>query len=90
MNNKRNQFRSLGRDLFYDLECTCPSSLFIGTEVEHIMKHDIKLTGYADNYFFDTVNAEPRFGKCKCGRKFTYQWFRDGVVAYFLDEQEDN
>jgi len=81
---KRNKFKALGRDLFFDLKCTCPSKLFIGTSIEDLMKHRITLTGYNDNNFFDTVNAEPRKSICKCGREFTYQWFRDGVEAAFL------
>lgn len=87
---KREGFRALGRDLYYDLKCTCPNRLFIGTDIEHIMKQNVTLTGYADNYFFDTVNAEPRIGKCGgCQREFQYQWFRDGVEAFFLDQEED-
>ena len=81
---KRKKFRALGNDLYFDLECTCPNSLFIGTDIEGIMKHRIKLTGYNDANFFDNVNAEPRKGKCKCGREFVYQWFRNGVEAEFI------
>lgn len=69
-----------GNDLAVDFQCTCPSDLFKGTEIEHLMKHRINLYGYNDNYFYNTVNAEPREFKCKCGKHYTQQWFSDGFV----------
>ena len=62
----REQFRNPGgRDLYFDFRCAC--------------SHKIRLTGYADNYFFDVVNAKPNKIKCKCERNHEVQWFRDGV-----------
>jgi len=85
----KQQFRALSRDLFFDLECTCPNKLFIGTSIEKLMNHKVTLTGYADDNFFDTVNAKPRKTKCKCGRELTYQWFRDGIIATW-DKEANN
>lgn len=84
----RKPFRSLGRDLYFDLSCTCTNPLFEGTSVADIMTHSVKLVGYADDNFFDNVNAAPRIGRCKCGREFRYQWFRDGVEAVFHSARE--
>jgi hypothetical protein len=74
----RTQFDSLGRDLFAEIgECDCiafPDSVSLAH-----FKKKVWLTGYADDYFFDQVNAEPREIKCKCGAEFIYQWRRDGV-----------
>lgn len=72
-----NQIR--GNDLSVDFECVCPSETFKGTPIEHLMKQRIYLTGYNDDYFFNTVNAEPRSFKCKCGKEYTQQWFRNGT-----------
>lgn len=69
-----------GRDIYADkVECSCPNPLFKGTNVEYLMKTNIRLSGYADDYFFDTVNKEPREAACDCGRKFKYQWLRSHV-----------
>jgi hypothetical protein len=79
----RQSFRALGRDLYFDLKCTCSyrtDNLYFA----NLLKHTIKLSGYADDNFFDRVNAEPLEGTCKCGRKYRVQWFRDGVEAAFL------
>lgn len=81
----KKQFEALGRDLFFKTKCECPSELFKGTDIEHIMTHTLTVTGYADSHFFDTVNKEPREGNCKCGRKYKYQWFRDGVDFEWLE-----
>jgi len=78
-------FESHGRDLYAKLRCTCPNKLFIGKDIEHLMKHDVRLVGYADDNFFDRVNAAPQERACKCGRRYTVQWFRDGVDARFID-----
>lgn len=59
-------FEAIGRDLFFDLECKkCH-----GTR---------KLTGYADDYFFDVVNGNFRSIECECGAKIYYKWCRDGI-----------
>ena len=69
--------------MYFDLKCTCPYRSD-NPELAKILKHTIKLSGYADDNFFDRVNSEPREGVCKCGRKYRVQWFRDGVEAAFL------
>lgn len=69
-----------GSDLAVSFKCECPSELFIGTEIEHLMKQNIRLYGYNDSNFFDTVNVKPREFKCKCGKRYTQQWFSDGFV----------
>jgi|GEM_PF-5092791 len=73
------EYSSLGNDLFAKFYCDCPSELFKGTPVEHIMKTNITLSGYNDDYFFDVDNKEPREYKCKCGKRYSYQWKRNGV-----------
>lgn len=86
---KREQYRALGRDLYFDLPCGCvnprhdptqdvTTPFYVPKEYRHILK------GYADNYFFDEVNAAPRIGKCQCGRSYQVQWFRDGIEAEWL------
>ena len=82
---ERKRFTAHRRDLFFELQCTCPNKSFVGTNVEDLMKHTIRLSGYADDNFFDNVNKEPMHLACQCGRKFTVQWFRDGVEAAFID-----
>jgi hypothetical protein len=81
----RQPFRASGRDLYFDLHCTCPDPRWEGTEIAHLMQTKIMLTGYADDNFFDNVNAAPRDGACRCGRRYRAQWFRDGVEAAFTD-----
>lgn len=81
----RQEFKQHHNDLYLKIPCTCASDLFKGTSVAHIMKHNIVLTGYADDYFFDVVNAKAHTGSCKCGHKYQYQWFRDGIEFQFLD-----
>ena len=81
---KRQRFEALRRDLFFKLKCTCPYKSD-NPELTRLLTHTITLNGYADDYFFDEVNKEPREGKCKCGRRYTVQWFRDGVEAEFID-----
>ena len=76
-----------GRDLSAEFKCTCPSRLFVGTDVEHLMKEEIRLSGYADANFFENVNEEPRSFRCKCGKKYTQQWFRDGYVEVKEESQ---
>jgi len=67
-------------DLFARIYCTCDNPDWKGTEVEHIMKTNLLLTGYNDDYYFGVVNAEPHHGKCHvCGRGYTIQWKPDGV-----------
>lgn len=74
----------LGNDLYFHAQCSCPSKMFLGTPVEHIMKTKLTLTGYNDANFFDNVNAEPRELACGCGRRFKAQWFRNGVDFEWL------
>lgn len=69
---------SNGRDLYVEYYCTCPSSNFKGTNIEHLMKKRVILYGYNDDYFFNEVNKEPRAYACSCGKKYTQQWFRSG------------
>jgi hypothetical protein len=83
LRSPRKSFRASGRDLYFDLKCTCPYKSD-NPELARLMTHTIKLTGYADDNFFDKVNVMPREGVCKCGRKYHYQWFRDGVEADFI------
>lgn len=68
-------------DLVVKFDCTCPNERWIGTKLEHLMNHRIVLWGYADANFFDNVNKEPRSFKCKCGKKYTQQWFTNGTVT---------
>ena len=71
-----------GRDLSFKLQCTCPDKSMAHREsVAHLFKTVIRLSGYADDNFFDNVNKEPRKISCECGRSWMVQWFRDGVVA---------
>jgi len=74
-----------GRDLYFRLECTCLDPTFAHSAVAYLFKRNVTLTGYADANFFDNVNAQPRKGKCQCGREYQVQWFRDGVEACWLD-----
>ncbi len=84
---KRQQFRALSRDLFFNLQCTCPNPQFADGPIAYLMKTTVKLTGYCDDNFFDNVNAEPSEGKCRvCGRRYRVQWFRDGIEAEFIDD----
>lgn len=69
-----------GNDLAIDFKCTCPSDLFKGSDIEHLMKQRIHLYGYNDANFWGNVNKEPRKFNCKCGREYTQQWFVDGYV----------
>lgn len=74
-----------GHDLGFEVRCECPSPLFENdpSPVLRAITHTFHLSGYADDNFFDNVNKEPRHSKCRCGRPFTYQWFRDGVEFAF-------
>lgn len=75
-------FSRLSNDLYFEAECTCPHERLEG------LNHSVRLIGYYDDYFFDTVNAKPRERACKCGRRFRYQWFRDGVAFTWLNGKE--
>jgi len=79
-------FRSLGRDLYVTTECECLDPRKTDSAVAHLFHTPVQLTGYADDYFFDSVNAEPRELKCKCGATFRYQWRRDGIFWERLDK----
>ena len=81
---ERRPFKALGWDLFFDLRCSCRDPRFADSEIADLMPYTIKLSGYADDHFFDIVNAGPSYSTCRCGRKFRFQWFRDGVEACFL------
>lgn len=77
---KLNYEFSGGNDLYADkVECKCLDPKWKDSEVAHLFKTKISLSGYYDANFFDNVHKEPHEGKCQCGRKFTYQWFRDYV-----------
>jgi hypothetical protein len=52
------------------------------------METTITLSGYADDYFFNGVNREPRTFKCKCNKIYKYQWFRDGVECEEIKDAE--
>lgn len=75
-----------GRDLHYKIQCTCPSERWKDTDVADLFKTTILLSGYADDYFFDAVNKDPKVIKCKCGKQYSVQWFRDGVECSTLTE----
>jgi hypothetical protein len=77
-------------DLYAEpVECRCPSPLFEDSDIAHLMKNKIRLSGYDDTNFFDRVNAQPREGRCRCGRRYRFQWWRDGVAFAFLPDDED-
>ena len=71
-----------GNDLSVDFTCTCPHTKIEG------LNHRIYLYGYSDNYFFNEVNTEPREFRCKCGKKYTQQWFSKGYVEIKEIQQE--
>jgi hypothetical protein len=77
-----------GRDMYFSFKCTCPSDLFKNTDIAHLMETTITLSGYADDYFFNEVNREPRTFKCKCNKIYKYQWFRDGVECEEIKDAE--
>lgn len=80
-------FEQSRNDLHFKIECTCPSKLFEGSDIAHLMKTTIRCSGYDDDNFFDNVNRTPRRSKCgTCGRPYRIQWFRDGVEFAFEDE----
>lgn len=83
--NEKRQYDQLGNDLYCKVECNCLDPKWADTDVAHMFKRAIWLYGYADDNFFDRVNAKPLETKCECGRRLKYQWFRDGVVAEFVD-----
>lgn len=71
------------RDLVAKVPCTCPheSAKLAALDI----KHTLRLGGYDDDNFFKNVNANPRDGKCKCGRPYRFQWFDDGVDFVWVD-----
>lgn len=80
-------FKALGRDLFFESECSCPDPKWQDRPIMASFKSRVRLSGYADDNFFDRVNAAPRSGECRvCGRKYQYQWFRDGVEFTWVGE----
>lgn len=79
-------FRRLSNDLFADVPCKCLDPKWAGSSIAHIMKFKVRLTGYADNNFFDNVNAVPSECACRnCGRKYRAQWLREGVEFEWLE-----
>jgi hypothetical protein len=80
------QFKRLGRDLYCDVECTCLDPAFAKSQVSHLFKRKLKLTGYDDNGFFDIANAGLSHVPCKCGRVLEYQWTREGVMYRWIDD----
>lgn len=67
------------RDLYAKFNCTCPAKRWKDSNISHIMKTEITLSGYNDDYFFNTVNKEPREHTCTCGKVYLFQWKEDGV-----------
>lgn len=81
------QFKQLSNDLFCDVDCQCLDPRFADSSVAHLFKRKLKLTGYADDHFFNNVNAQPREASCQCGRRLRYQWFTSHVEAEWIDNQ---
>jgi hypothetical protein len=78
-------FTQSRNDLFARAKCDCPNPDFAGKPIADLMKSTIYLAGYDDNNFFDRVHAEPHEGSCRnCGRRYRFQWWRDGVAFTFL------
>lgn len=75
------RYKSLGRDLYADIgNCDCPA--FPDTPVLANVKKTMKLSGYADDNFFDNVNREPKRVECHvCKKAWNVQWRRDGVLV---------
>lgn len=74
-------FRTLGNDLFVEIDCECLDPKFAEFKVAHLFKTKVRLTGYNDDYFFEKVNEKPRTVNCPtCKRQLFYQWTRDGVM----------
>lgn len=72
-------FEAIRNDLYAKVRCNCPHH-----SMPDLLKHTIRLVGYNDANFFDNVNREPRESACKCGRRYRYQWHRNGVSFCFL------
>lgn len=72
-----------GRDLYAEkVSCNCPNPKYKDDPVlAKLLPTYIRLSGYDDNYFFESANKDPQHGQCSCGRKFVYQWFR-GYVEF--------
>lgn len=85
-------FRSLGRDLFFDTNCTCQDPKWAqDKEIGHLFKTKVLLTGYADDNFMDRMNAGPQEGSCStCGRSYRYQWRWDGVMFEFTEPPQES
>ena len=80
------KFEQLSNDLFTRFQCTCPDVAFKNSPVAGLMRTTIRLTGYNDSYFFTEVNKAPREIQCGCGKKYTIQWFPDGVEVNEVKE----
>lgn len=71
----------MGNDLVAKFFCKCPSEDYKDhPTLAGLIKTQIKLWGYNDNYFFREVNKESRELVCKCGIKYSYQWTYAGVI----------
>lgn len=79
-----------GRDLYAEkVACNCPNAKYKDDPVlAKLLPTYVRLSGYDDANFFDNVHKEALNGACECGRKFTYQWLRDGVVFEWEKCQE--
>lgn len=83
----RHSFRSHDNDLYCEINCTCLDPQFADSSGVSLFTRNITLIGYADSYFFDVVNAQPGEWSCECGRRFRFQWFRDGVSVKWIDDR---
>jgi hypothetical protein len=75
-------------DLFSeDIYCTCLDKKFLEDNLH--FNYRFSLSGYNDNYFFETVNKDIQHGKCSnCGREYEYRWDIHGVYFRWLDQKE--
>jgi hypothetical protein len=75
-------------DLFSeDIHCKCMNKKYLEDGLK--INYRFSLSGYNDNYFFETVNKNIRQGKCSnCGREFEFRWTMDGIYFRWLDQKE--
>ena len=77
-----------GNDLLaQEVRCTCNNDELFKDKPHLGIKRKVRLSGYNDRFFFDEVNKQPRNGKCRCGRAYTYQWLTTHVNFGWDDEQ---
>jgi len=80
-----------GRDLSFEIECTCADKKWADDKkIGHLFKTKVRLSGYADAYFFDQVNKEPKPISCDCGNAWMVQWFRDGVEVNKVSKDNEH